>query len=579
MGRNVHVLFVHGVGRHSPLSSLLRAYQALRSDLNSDEPPTIWEDPIPDWSLTEFDDTGPPRYLRLSPRYQGDQEGPDSVFLYEVNYSALAGIIRANQPIDLTQLFLGFDLATNVARQRLEHDIGIQTPQGGHHKDVLLAHEAQKIAEVLVAATMPILGVPAILFRQYTETLVSAFARFFEDIVTFALDKNGEQLISRHVDHTLQTIINSPRFQKRDNDNLGDTFVIAAHSLGSVVIHNFLLRHWAEDGPEVPARLITYGCPIGLVCWAWRFLDFPRMKFSTEPDQSTGDEFFCWKPEEPSNKPLRPISWLNILNLMDPIATAFPIDDVNLAMPRERIQSALIGGKVTHHYRKSGSIFSAHTNYMQDRDGFVELLARAAELTPDAPPEPKSRNPERHWRSTTCYLRIVHWFSWALGMLTIGAYIYWLSSLCDHRVSRAMFALVLYTFPRVTLGYIAFFQKLLFGAPTRLLSPEMVRKTKWLDWHSLPYRLRLAVRMPSLNRPRIAKTIVGLLPAAGAMGIPLLFWRFAGVDLTASLLRLIEHPYQLAGLISLFALYAIAFAYSEFTRHWINVLKIAVQNS
>ena len=163
--------------------------------------------PIGDFA--EFDDTGPPRYLQLVPRYPGLQAGPDSVYLYEVNYSALAGIIRANQPIDLTQLFLGFDLAANLARQRLNRDLKELSSATGLRQDALIARQVQKLAGVLVAATVPVLGIPAVVFRQFTRNLVSAFTRFFEDIVTFALDKNGEQMISKHVDRTLQNIVES----------------------------------------------------------------------------------------------------------------------------------------------------------------------------------------------------------------------------------------------------------------------------------------------------------------------------------------------------------------------------------
>ena len=108
--------------------------------------------------------------------------------------------------------------------------------------------------------------------------------------------------------------------------------VIAAHSLGTIVIHNYLLRHWTNNGPQIPQQLVTYGSPIGLVCWMWRFLDFPLMEFTVDREHATGDEFFCWTPELPPQGPLRPIAWLNVINFLDPIATAFPIQHVNLAM-------------------------------------------------------------------------------------------------------------------------------------------------------------------------------------------------------------------------------------------------------
>src|SRR5258706_362186 len=126
---------------------------------------------------------------------------------------------------------------------------------------------------------------------------VATFTRFFEDIATFAMDKNGEQLISAHVDRTVQNIVSGPLFSPPTNNNKEDTFVIAAHSLGAIVAHNYLVRQWGLGGRLVPTKLLTFGSPIGLVCWLWLFLDFPSFQFSTGP---IGDHYFCWTPEPPS---------------------------------------------------------------------------------------------------------------------------------------------------------------------------------------------------------------------------------------------------------------------------------------
>lgn len=575
MGRNVHVLFVHGVGQHSPLSSLLRAYQALRSDLKSDEAPTSWEDPIPDWSLAEFDDTGPPRYLRLVPRYPGLQHGPDSVFLYEVNYSALAGVVRANQPIDLTQLFLGFDLAGTVAKHRLEHDLRGCEPSASLDRDRQIAEPVQKLAGVLVAATVPVLGLPAMLFRQFTRNFVGAFTRFFEDVVTFALDKNGEQLISKHVDRTLQSIVESPHFQPATQEHVGDELVIAAHSLGSIVIHNFLLRHWRSPRSPIPNRLVTYGCPIGLVCWTWRFLDFPLLQFKTDPERrATGDEFFCWTPESPPAEALPPISWLNVINFLDPIATAFPVQYVNMAMSETAIRAALTHGQVVHHYIRSGSVLSAHTDYMDDRNGFVTLLARAAQLTPDEPPRPVSHDPQEHWNTSRQWLLRFRWSLWAGGVVAILIYTFWLAKLCQEPLPQALAPVVIYLWPPATLGYLAFSQRLLFGAPTKRLRADTVRKLPWSNWRCLPFKLRLTLRIPPV-RNRIQRPLLGFVPAFLAMGFPLVWWsltsrtpQFRTLWHTLSLAQLLE-------LLAIFMIYAIAFALSEFTSHWRKVLGIA----
>jgi len=540
----------------------------------------VWEDPIPDWRLAEFDDTGPPRYLKLLPRYPGLQLGPDSVYLYEVNYSALAGVIRANQPLDVTQLSVGLDLAVNVAMERLRAELKYPNAGPELRQSASIAQQVQRLADVLVAATVPALGIPAFVFRTFTRSLVGAYIRFFEDIATFALDKNGEQLISKHVDRTVQDIVESKRFQQAKDGQPGDTFVIVAHSLGTLVIHNFLLRHWAANGPEIPQRLLTYGSPIGSVCWLWRFLDFPKLQFTTDPDKRTGDEYFCWKPEEAPRGPLRPLAWLNVINFLDPIATAFPMQDVNLAMDVPDIAAALVGGQLTHHYMRRGSFLSAHTNYMDDRRGFLNRIARAAELVPDEPPRPASRNPTEHWREVKRVLLIARWSLWAVGLCAIAGYLWWLSELYGAYVP--WFVVVLYLWPPVTIGYLAFCQKLLFGAPTKRSRVELVKTLRWWRWRALPYRLRLAVWPPKVAaRFRIVRQIFGFAPALMfgfvptivAMSLPVFWWSHIhrGPGLFGFVLR---ENYRLLGLLALFMIYAIAFALSEFIRHWRRVLRI-----
>jgi hypothetical protein len=578
MGRNVHVLFVHGVGQHSPLSSLLRPYQALRSDIRSREAPTVGEDPIPDWRLDEFDDTGPPRYLRLTPRYPGLQPGPDSVYLYEVNYAALAGVIRENQPLDVTQLSVGFDLAANVALQRLRKLLKTTRPRPQVLKDAAIAQQVPKLASVLVASTVPILGIPALVFRAFTRNLVGAFVRFFEDVATFALDKNGEQLISKHVDRTVAAIVGSPRFQRAIGGKPGDTFVIVAHSLGSLVIHNFLVRRWGDDGPEVPKRLITYGSPIGLVCWVWRFLDFPGLQFTTDPDKRTGDEYFCWTPQPAPTNPLPQVQWLNVVNFLDPIATAFPPTYVNLSMQPREIAAALRGGAPTHCYMAGGALLSAHTGYMEDRKEFLELLARSIEIRPRLPISRTLRDSNAHWRRMRNFLFFARWVLLAIGLVLLCCYfalVSWYSG-----ASTPWVVMPLYVWPAVTIGYLAFFQKLFFGAPTKRSRPETVRSLPRWRLATLPYRLRLAIHQPRVAEhvksilPGLIRPPLSLMPTLFAMSIPVLWLSLhkQGPDFISFVKT--GPYYKLPLLLGVFMVYAITFALSEFARHWRRVLKI-----
>src|SRR5262245_2465157 len=172
----MHLLMVHGVGRHDPLSSLLQVYQTFRSNLRSAEAPILFEDRIPDWRLDDVNEDGEPPYVKLTPRFPAEGEEIDEVYVYEVNYSSLAGVIRKNHPLDLTRLFVGFDLAVAISRRSLK-------AAGASTRAVEaagLARILQRVSTVFAAATVPILGLPSLLLRNYTETVVATFTRFFE---------------------------------------------------------------------------------------------------------------------------------------------------------------------------------------------------------------------------------------------------------------------------------------------------------------------------------------------------------------------------------------------------------------
>lgn len=95
--------------------------------------------------------------------------------------------------------------------------------------------------------------------------------------------------------------------------------MIAAHSLGSIVVHNFLVRHWQTDAASVPDTLITFGSPIGV----------------SAVDTATG----------------------------------------------------LKGAGIEHRFlgpAKLTAVGSSHTEYFNDKEGFLALLLQAAGLAPDA---------------------------------------------------------------------------------------------------------------------------------------------------------------------------------------------------
>jgi hypothetical protein len=556
------VLFVHGVGTHSRLSSLLQAYQALRANTANPEAAIEYEDLNPEWRLQVFDDTAGIPYLKLS--LPGATQGAtEAVYLYEVNYSALAGVVRANHPLDLTGLFVGFDLALNVARSR------------AGHPDPEIALIVQRLAGVFVAATVPILGVPSLIFRNYTHTLAATFTRFFEDIATFALDTNGEQLIAAHVERTIATILDPSRFSEGDAQHERDVLVIAAHSLGTIVIHNYIVREGTSGGRRLPSRVLTFGSPIGLVSWTWLFLDFAGMDFNRPNLEHV--RYFTWKPFKDQAASPPPIQWINVVNHLDPIATAF----------------ALAGRRVHHRFIKAGkSAGSAHGAYFEDREGFLEILSRLAGLRAGRPeavldPQaqaragaPAARNAQRHWKEAAEALDRLSTLWWLAGLAAIAAYLavmawafgnWWL-----------MFFMLLFASPQLTMGTLAFGQRFVCGKPTKRTSGAAIEGLPWERLSSFPYRLRHSFRRRRSEAQERAQVLssgarlrwklwmwlLSFAPSAAAMLLPLAaLWLAGGLQA--------PHPVFtqywaliLPGILALFTFYLIAFAISEFVAKW-----------
>jgi hypothetical protein len=592
--RNFHVLFVHGVGTHSRLSSLLQPYQALRADTRSPEVAIDYEDLNPEWRLQVFDDSADTPYLKLY--VPGAPPGAaKAVYLYEVNYSALAGVVRANHPLDLTGLFVGFDLAVNAARSRLaKNPAAAPTPGGSGVDHAALAVSVQRLAGVLVAATVPILGIPSLLFRRYSEGLVATFTRFFEDIATFALDRSGEQLISAHFDRTLRSILQSGRFEKADGEYAQDMLVIAAHSLGAVVTHSHIVRALAE-GKALPSRVLTFGSPIALVCWLWLLLDFTGMDFA-RPHQDDA-HFFSWSTlvRDPSSAPA-PMLWINVVNHLDPIATAFPLDYVDLAHPPAENASLLAGGRVHHRFIRTGSSpASAHTAYFDDRAGFLEILSRLAGLRAGAPEAvldaaSGARQPARHWHEGIAGLRRLRWQWWLAGMAAIGAYIGAIAWASGN--SWLMWLVLAFAWPPVTIETLAFWQRFLCGKPTKRNSAAAIEALPWGDPWSFPHRLRHFFRGKLSGEEEAALVLgprpgplrkswmwfVSFMPSLLAMLLPLAVLGWAqGYQSTGQVVA--GHWKWILPAILVFTTYLIAFAISEFLAQWRAALVKATRTS
>lgn len=586
MGKR-HVLFVHGVGTHSRLSSLLQPWQVLRGDTRNAEAAAVDDtNLVRDWELESFDDGAVPPRIKLKYRATSRPQ-IDSVYFHEVNYSLLAGVVRANHPLDLTDLFVGFDLAVNVARRRLEDEC-VREPDDALARHASIARTVQRLAGVFVAATVPVLGLPSIVLRQYTRGAVAVFTRFFEDIATFALDTNGQPVIAAHVEKMVKEIVEGKDFEKGADGTPKDDLVIVAHSLGTVVTHSHLVQQSVKkDGQYLPLTVVTFGSPIGLVCWLWLLLDFERMDFSRQRTidplrpETRNARYFAWLPLKPHMPPPKQVRWINVVNHLDPIATAFPLEYVNLHLGA---QAGLLlkGGSVEQRFINTGDgPAGAHTAYMHDRDTFLALLAEVSGLGTRTPAASavKRKQAEEHWQSSVKSLRRLALWSWAAGLVLICLYLLPIT-LATGDLRIMLLALVPFGCPRLTIGTLAFFQRFLYSRPTKRTSGAAIGALPFFDIAACPHFLQQYFFTPSSQREKELATgpgrsrfcklvfvILSFVPTFAAMLLPLAAvgllrgWPPAG-NLVA------EHPQWilLAGIV--FLAYVIAFAISEFAAQW-----------
>ena len=604
---SVHVLFVHGVGQHSRLSSLMQAYQAVRSNLRSPEAPSALEDPIPGWRLIDFNDNASPPYLKLVNRLPGN--GPAELYFYEINYSQLAGVVRANQPLDITRLFVGFDLAVNWSRTRLIQDAGT----GNKTRDVKIARVLQRLSGIFAGVTVPVLGLPSLLLRNYTNTFVGNFRRFFEDIATFAMDRNGQQLISAHMDRTVQDIFESDAFRGKIRPTDGDNqFVIAAHSLGTVVAHNYLVRQWLAGGTRVPSRFLTFGSPIGLVCWVWLFLDFRRMLYVPESQAGVSSEdekeqllskYFCWAAGDAPETSPKPLQWINVINHLDPIATAFGAGCVDMSMKPADIAPVLEGGDILHRFIKTGdlrSVGASHTQYFDDQkegDSFIELLVQVARMRAGDPAKLlQQRDGAKHWGEMARDLRRLRVLSAGLGIALIFGYV--AALLCKFNYDPldlpwyAILPLALYCWPALTVGALAWGQRFIYGGPTKRTSEARIKQLAWWSLSSFPYKLRQRLQLdapqgtaveqvrdarmtpgPSLLK-RVRTFVFEFVPTLVGMLVPIAIVKGVSGQGWNPFPAIWADKTYFTWLAVLFIIYLVCFSISEFIAAWRDAVRL-----
>ena len=365
--------------------------------------------------------------------------------------------------------------------------------------------------------------------------------------------------------------------------------MIAAHSLGSVVAHNYIVRSWATATPlPVPHTLITFGSPIGLIMWLWLFLDFDRMDPAAKRKEELS--YFSWNPVSRDPGVRSKMQWINVVNCVDPIATAFPDDLVDLSVRREQIAAGLQGGAVAHRFlgkAKWTQVGAAHSEYLNDKPGFIAILLRAAGLVPLRVEDvPDARTRDEHRTQTLAVLGRVQWGLFAIAIAAVAIYCF-LVGRAFHDLRTVGFAAV-FVWPALTIGVLAFFQRLMFGGQTKRISPDILRKLRWRDLASFPYRVRLLVATalgrtgevdPLKRGPnpliRTLATIVSFGPTLGLMSIPIAgaAWLTGHWPSVGDVWSRVWAFQTLLALVAFMA-YVVACAGFEFVRTWRQVVRL-----
>lgn len=304
----------------------------------------------------------------------------------------------------------------------------------------------------------------------------------------------------------------------------------------------------------------------------------------------SADPYFCWNPVSTGSASRTKLSWINVVNCVDPIATMWPVAALDLSTTETTLASALSGGAIAHRFFGADAVTSvgaAHGEYLNDKKGFVQILLRAGGLAPGSPEDVASgRSAAEHWLATRAVLRTLQWALLGIAMLAIGLYCALIAHAFDDR--RALWFVAPFVWPAVTIGVLAFFQRLMLGGPTKRITTALIRGMKWSDVVSFPYRLRDRM-LPSPNAAvdvdpmaaspgyltRLMVKAISFIPTLVAMAVPIvgtawltrhwptpagLWARFWSVDALLAL--------------AFFMVYVICCAAHELVRTWRRVVRI-----
>jgi hypothetical protein len=193
---------------------------------------------------------------------------------------------------------------------------------------------------------------------------------------------------------------------------------------------------------------------------------------------------------------------------------------------------------------------------------------------------PGVRSAGEHWIATRSVLRRLQWTLLAVAALAIAAYcgiVAW-----RFQDARALWFVVLFGWPPLTIGILAFFQRLMLGGPTKRIPIVLIRDLKWSDRASFPYRLRDAV-LAALNRghdidpmapspgylTRLLVKAISFLPPLVAMLVPIagMAW-LTGYRPSAGSVWARAWTFETLAALTVFMLYVACCAAHELVRTW-----------
>jgi hypothetical protein len=227
----------------------------------------------------------------------------------------------------------------------------------------------------------------------------------------------------------------------------------------------------------------------------------------------------------------------------------------------------------------------AHGDYLNDKRGFVEILLRASGLASGDPEHvPSERTAAQHWQGTRSVLRRVQWLSLAVAAVALGGYFAIVGAGIED--DRPWWIAAVYLFPPLTIGILAFFQRLLLGGPTKRITAALIRDMRWSDPVSFPFRLREAIRRPLTSSAdvdpmapspayffRLLMNVMSFVPTLAAMAAPVAWIAWVTGGLPAWLTAW-DDVVSMRGLAALaaFMTYLIACAAFEMVRTWRGVV-------